>query len=448
MMQASVGMMQPSVGVMQPSVGVMQSSVGMMQPSVAVMQPSIGVMQPSVGLILTTVGGPSMGGTIPAARGLAEIFNGGLYEFFEKAVVWCAEQRVRCIGEVVEAGLTHSFKQAILQGGASTPVQQALFDARMADVAHAVMQEREAKRRCLQHVMLPTHAESSRQQGHPHAQHLQQGSSSNAALHDPNRPALGEWALLPDDIFYRIAAMACEAHPPTAMRMRLTCAEARTRIDTPPAPGARSVRMLAEARRTMWLPTPGVLQHTAYGETISADGFTLSKTAKAIWSAGMPLPTVGVSRWRLALQCESRGQSGAGMCIGVCDSEKRYGYGLRPVDGTLDKQSVQDILSGHCAGGYEFATATPEAQHGFPRVVHGQKVMHRPSSLKGAANGAIVEVIMNHDAGSLAYRINNGPTLPALDGFPKGAALCPWVSMYCHAGDTWKSKISYVSKWI
>ena len=50
----------------------------------------------------------------------------------------------------------------------------------------------------------------------------------------------------------------------------------------------------------------------------------------------------------------------------------------------------------------------------------------RPADLRGRAKGAIIEVHVDHDAGTLGFRINEGPYIEALKGFPKGAALRPW----------------------
>ena len=56
-----------------------------------------------------------------------------------------------------------------------------------------------------------------------------------------------------------------------------------------------------------------------------------------------------------------------------------------------------------------------------------------PTSLVGRATiGAVIEVLVNHGEGVLSYRINGGPVLEALKGFPKGAAgqLRPWVTLF------------------
>ena len=47
--------------------------------------------------------------------------------------------------------------------------------------------------------------------------------------------------------------------------------------------------------------------------------------------------------------------------------------------------------------------------------------------LYNKANGAVIAVCIDHDAGTLGFRVNGGPLLEALKGFPVGAALRPWV---------------------
>ena len=75
------------------------------------------------------------------------------------------------------------------------------------------------------------------------------------------------------------------------------------------------------------------------------------------------------------------------------------------------------------------------------------------TSLRSGAGGAVVEVLVDHDAGALGYRINGGPVLEALPlgdddrwregqpkGFPPGAALRPYASCY-YPGD----RVSFVT---
>ena len=87
----------------------------------------------------------------------------------------------------------------------------------------------------------------------------------------------------------------------------------------------------------------------------------------------------------------------------------------------------------------------PKSEAKAPAIVcYTVDAAGRPAGLRcgGGANGAEVEVLVDHAAGSLAYRLNGGPCLEALPltgedralegprAFPEGAALRPYVSCY------------------
>ena len=46
------------------------------------------------------------------------------------------------------------------------------------------------------------------------------------------------------------------------------------------------------------------------------------------------------------------------------------------------------------------------------------------------ANGAIIEVCLDHDKGALSFGINGGPLQRALGGFPRGAAMRPYARLF------------------
>ena len=56
-----------------------------------------------------------------------------------------------------------------------------------------------------------------------------------------------------------------------------------------------------------------------------------------------------------------------------------------------------------------------------------------------------VEVIVDHDAGILSFRINNGAVIEALKGFPPGAALRPAVGLCAGPGGDPKNMDNRVS---
>ena len=70
-------------------------------------------------------------------------------------------------------------------------------------------------------------------------------------------------------------------------------------------------------------------------------------------------------------------------------------------------------------------------------------------SLHGGATCAVIEVLVDHDNGVLSYRVNGGPVLEALKGFPKDATgqLRPWVGPALHPPPgRVRFKIPYLSR--
>ena len=83
-----------------------------------------------------------------------------------------------------------------------------------------------------------------------------------------------------------------------------------------------------------------------------------------------------------------------------------------------------------CAETGAFKPAPPP--DGFPDG-HDKQVLFdaegKPDKLRGRANGATIEVCLDHDAGTLSFGINGGPLQHALDGFPAGAAMRPFAKL-------------------
>ena len=73
-----------------------------------------------------------------------------------------------------------------------------------------------------------------------------------------------------------------------------------------------------------------------------------------------------------------------------------------------------------------------------------KKADGQPDNLQRRARGAIIEVRVDHDAGTLSYSINYGPSLLALSGFPKGEALLPWALLNVAEGD----RVSFASAYV
>ena len=231
------------------------------------------------------------------------------------------------------------------------------------------------------------------------------------------------------------------ASPRDALRFGRACRDLHSKLE--------AVRALAEARRLRWLPS------VAATHEVSDEGRTLTVLRRSddaeLWIVGGPLPTVGVSAWKVRVN-QSRSDDGNGLWIGVCDAAARCSWGLFLFSGRLRR------ISRDAHGKLDFTGRS--LLPGYPNGNYKQVMKDeagRRASLRGGANGAVVEVLVDHDAGSLSYRVNGGPGLEALplrDGdrghgreaacaFPKGAALRPYASCY-YPGD----RLSFVAAFV
>lgn len=57
-----------------------------------------------------------------------------------------------------------------------------------------------------------------------------------------------------------------------------------------------------------------------------------------------------------------------------------------------------------------------------------------PVSPSASSTSAIVEVLVDHDAGTLSFRVNGGPPVPAQDGFGR-QPLRPYASLGLAKGE-------------
>ena len=123
----------------------------------------------------------------------------------------------------------------------------------------------------------------------------------------------------------------------------------------------------------------------------------------------------------------ANGEDG-GIFIGICDAAGLNAWGLELYEGTLFRTSRNESLR----------PVVRVAPPGWPNG-HGKQLLvnerGRPAGLRRRANGSVVEVSVEHRQGTLGYRVNGGPPMEAITGFPKGAALRPWVSLYMSVND-------------
>jgi len=167
---------------------------------------------------------------------------------------------------------------------------------------------------------------------------------------------------------------------------------------------------------------------------VSADGLSLWRgvaAAELPWAAGPLLPTVGQSSWTVRVADVIRI---GWLYIGVCDAASLDSWSLFLFGGLLSRQkrdasgAAMTVLNDQTGG----RTAAPPPT-GFPDG-NGKQVLfnaerNRPDNLRGRATGALVEVCLDHDKGTLSFGINGGPLQRALDGFPVGAAMRPFAKL-------------------
>ena len=131
--------------------------------------------------------------------------------------------------------------------------------------------------------------------------------------------------------------------------------------------------------------------------------------------------------------------------IGVCDAAVRCSWGLRLDDGRMDRYSR-------------------DADGQTPLKVFTDGIDTMDDSLtdsdtnryladQGVLSPALVEVTVDHDAGTLGYSINGGPRFETLRGFPPAAALRLWAKLtsahFTGPGEERSDDlISLVSAWV
>ena len=187
----------------------------------------------------------------------------------------------------------------------------------------------------------------------------------------------------------------------------------------------RSAFEAEKKRRIRWESTTGMVV-TNDQRTLTRCGGSWEKT----WAVGSLLPTTGKFSWRVRID---RNLANEGvMCIGIA-TECGHAFGLSPYSGRLSS------LYRPSPGCKIEANSDPpeELQHcSFTAQLHVDSC-GSPTNLKGRANGAIVEIIVDADAGTVQFRltrnctvpgssytiINRSPVVTAISGLPRGVQL-------------------------
>ena len=267
-----------------------------------------------------------------------------------------------------------------------------------------------------------------------------------------------------DELLIEAARHALAADLPDAMRLAQTCRGLRRTL----AP----VTAEAAARRLRWQR-----EYTAVHEI---DGLTLTAVdqdpdARAEpWAAGSLLATVGRTSWAVRIELSER-NDGFGvpsaaplrrllvlrraslpsaraaccavrfsspdarlrfalivrrqMIIGICDKRTRCGWGLNLFNGKLIRRTMHYPRAAPLDGYPDGARTQVLWSRSSAEQTDGADGEDEPANLQGRANGAVIEVRVDHDAGSLAFGIDGGEDFLAVDGFPKGAAMRPFVKL-------------------
>jgi hypothetical protein len=257
----------------------------------------------------------------------------------------------------------------------------------------------------------------------------------NATLVDDatvERPAPPMLLSLMDELLLDIGRHLLAAQLPDALRLAQACRHLHRALEP--------VTATALARRLQWIAE---LSHAGEVHEEGRVLTTVASDGRLSWAAGSRLPTSGRSLWGVQVE-RSRWNQGD-MLIGVCDAAARCGWGLYLYNGELYRQCRD--ANGAYAHDAPPPVGYPHGRIGGQRARLMRDSAGLPSSLFGEANGAVVEVLIDHDEGTLGFRINGGPTLAALRGFPPGATLRPWIRSNCpEAADSVSLVRPYVSE--
>lgn len=228
---------------------------------------------------------------------------------------------------------------------------------------------------------------------------------------------------------------------PSLLRLCQACTTLRNRL--------AGVRATAEARRMRWTEE---LSDTPFNLNINNERRTLTKVGqdRFVWGVGPLLPTEGRFSFSIRIEdYEDDEDTESGMMlIGVCNEAVNCTWGLWVDQGTLGRISRDEE-----EGEHDDAVPPPE---GWPDGQDTQIMINEAGendNLRGRAVGAVIEVLVDHSDGSLAFGINgelprrvpdvwpphydpenphNEDELPARVPFrfPQGAQLRPMVRLY------------------
>lgn len=218
------------------------------------------------------------------------------------------------------------------------------------------------------------------------------------------RAAAGEaFDLLPDEVLQETGARA--------LANELYDSQQLLRVSKRMWTALQPVRTAAKRQRLRWMVAHGAKKQVNEATVDHSQGIVI----------GSRLPTKGISSWKVRVAM-TKGNFG-NMHVGVLDDQIRCGWALQ-----LGNMSLRRVFG-------PSPTGFPDGD-GERTTVDGLNYSKAVQS--GRAPAPVIEVVTDHDAGTLSFRVTShlkdGPLHEALNGFPKGAALRIFAFV-CTAGD-------------
>ncbi len=219
---------------------------------------------------------------------------------------------------------------------------------------------------------------------------------------------------LPSELVDLIAYWLMVRDPASALRLRQVC---RWFYEVLEGRAATTLR-----RRLVWVAKAS--HRRVHARLLSIRKFGFEKG----WATGTPLP--GSGRFSFHMRVHRGGKGGFLPIVGVSPTALEFhAWGLAISTGRIERW-VQENASGHNRRGNMAAGSAPS---GWPDY-DGKLVLVDEKSQPGISTSAgvaqTIELIIDADAGSMALSVNNGPLLPAIQGFPPGTTFRPWALLF------------------
>jgi len=230
------------------------------------------------------------------------------------------------------------------------------------------------------------------------------GSCNSSATKDGTEPepcTLVDFELkdLPDEVLRLISRHLFDASILTLLHLGVASKTLHEKMaDLQEAAAARRIRWVDELNKS---------------HSISNEGRTLTLNYGVNpWACGVPLPQVG--RYSLSMRVECG--HGGNMMVGV--GNMKIGWGLC-------------LSSGKCG-----CVTYPKGLAAGEDTQVMLNAAGKPASLKGKAESAMIEIVVDCDAGSLAFGVNgDSPRRVPNFAFPPSTVLRPWARLYGYMGD-------------